>query len=115
MAANTPQARPGTSPSAPSSSQHSLSFIWKASCLGVSLDLILKNGTRSPLTIFYMWPESDSWELLKAELERRQLDQKEKVMLLNTLTRVINLWQSTEVPPNVREARKAFPNSVFSD
>lgn len=103
------------SPSPSGTNSYALSFIWKKHQLGVSLDTVLRNGTRSPLTVFYFWPETDAWESLKEELEKRQIPSQEKISLLNTLTRVTNFWQSSDSAPSVKEARQMFPQAVFSE
>lgn len=69
---------------------------------------------RSPVTEYFFWPRKDAWEELKASLDARSwIGEREKVLLLNQCTEVINAWQA-ENKLSLEEARAKFPNCRFS-
>ena len=39
---------------------------------------------------------------------------RDKIILLNKTTEIINFWQDSEVKKTVEEARAAFPDCMFS-
>ena len=70
---------------------------------------------RAPLTEYFMWPRKDAWEELKAALEAKAwVPERDRVLLLNRTTEVINFWQDEGVKHSVEEAREKFPDCVFS-
>ena len=84
--------------------------------MGVAVDAIYgARDARSPLTEFYMWPRKDAWEELKTALEARPwVPERERVLLLNRATEVINFWQDEGAKHTVDDARAAFPDCTFS-
>lgn len=65
------------------------------------------------MTEYFFWPRKDAWEELKASLDARTwIGEREKVLLLNQCTEVINFWQA-DTRPSLEEARAKFPNSKF--
>lgn len=89
-------------------------------------------GAVSPLTEYFMWPRRDAWEELRVALESKPwITERDKILLLNRLTEVINFWQEpaaaaaeggaegaaegeAAAKPDVDEARRAFPDCVFA-
>ena len=70
---------------------------------------------RAPLTEYFMWPRKDAWEELKAALEAKPwVPERDRVLLLNRTTEVINFWQDEGAKHSVEEAREKFPDCVFS-
>merc|ERR1711924_555895 len=60
-------------------------------CLCV--DQKLPNGTAVPVTEYFYWPRTDAWEELKTTLEGMPwISERDTVIMLNTLTEVINHW-----------------------
>ena len=42
------------------------------------------------------------------------MEYRDKIILLNKTTEIINFWQDSEVKKTVEEARTAFPDCMFS-
>jgi len=92
-----------------------LSFLWTDKNIAVAVDQVYARGGKSPLTEYFFWPRRDAWEDLKAALEARPwIAERDKVVLLNRLTEVINFWQEEEAKHSVDEARGAFPDCGFA-
>ena len=124
-AAAAPAAGDDSAPSTSSSSaRFGLNFLWLDKNVGVAVDaLYSRAGTsgpdaspaRAPLTEYFMWPRKDAWEELKAALEAKAwVPERDRVLLLNRTTEVINFWQDEGVKHSVEEAREKFPDCVFS-
>lgn len=102
-------------------SEYSLSFLWLDKNLAVSVDQVFGRGHRSPITEYYWWPREDAWENLKKTLDEREardwISHHDKVILLNTLTEVINFWTGDEddvgEKPSVRDAISKYPHCNF--
>ncbi|PRW33920.1 putative chloroplast RF65 [Chlorella sorokiniana] len=93
--------------------EFSLNFLWLDKNIAVAVDQVFAQGQRSPVTEYFFWPRKDAWEELKASLDTRSwIGEREKVLLLNQCTEVINYWQD-ENKHSLEEARKAFPNAKF--
>lgn len=70
-------------------------------------------GQRSPVTDYFFWPRRDAWEELKASLESKTwIGERDRVLLLNQTTEVINYWQEGE-KKMLDQARQAFPDAKF--
>lgn len=70
-----------------------LKVLWLESSISFAIDQGLGDKT-IPLTDFYSWPKKDSWFLLKCDLERfTWVSESETVLMLNTVTNIINDWQ----------------------
>ena len=76
-----------------------------------------------------MWPRRDAWDELRVALEARPwITDRDRIVLLNRLTEVINFWQepaageggdgggeAAAAPrPTIDDARAAFPDCAFS-
>ncbi len=73
--------------------EYKLTFLWLEKNIAVAVDQVYARGQTSPLTEFFFWPRKDAWEELKAALEARPwINERDKVILLNRLTEVINFW-----------------------
>ncbi|PSC70211.1 putative chloroplast RF65 [Micractinium conductrix] len=93
--------------------QFALNFLWLDKNIAVAVDQVFGQGQRSPVTEYFFWPRKDAWEELKATLDTRGwIGEREKVLLLNTTTEVINYWQD-ENKHSLEEARAAFPGCKF--
>ncbi|KAK9843982.1 hypothetical protein WJX81_000959 [Elliptochloris bilobata] len=98
-------------PSDPSS--YALNFLWLDKNVAVSVDQVFSKTQRSPLTEYYFWPIKDAWEELKAALEAKPwVSERDKVLLLNKTTEVINFWQE-ETKHTLDEAKEQFPDCEF--
>lgn len=106
-------ASPASSTAGP---RFALTFLWLDKNVGVAVDAVYgARGARSPLTEFYMWPRKDAWEELKTALEARPwVPERDRVLLLNRATEVINYWQDEGAKHSVDDARAAFPDCTFS-
>lgn len=93
-----------------------LNFMWMDKNLGLAVDQIYAKGGRAPLTEFFIWPRKDAWEDLRISLDPRPwMNEREKIVLLNRATEVINYWQD-EDKKTIEQAREAFPDcDFFSD
>lgn len=93
---------------------YSLNFLWLEKNIGVSIDQIFNGAQRSPLTEYFFWPRKDAWEELKTSLEAKDwISDRERVLLLNKTTEVINFWQDEGEKHTVEEARQKFDNCHF--
>lgn len=95
--------------------EYKLSFLWQEKNIAVGVDQVYSRGQVSPLTEFFFWPRKDAWEELKAALEARPwIAERDKVILLNRLTEVINFWQDEATKHSIDEARSSFPDCGFA-
>ena len=119
-----------------SSARFGLNFLWLDKNVGVAVDALYSRSgasddasspssssssassssvARAPLTEYFMWPRKDAWEELKAALEAKSwVPERDRVLLLNRTTEVINFWQDEGAKHSVEEAREKFPDCVFS-
>lgn len=92
----------------------SLNFLWLDRNIGVAVDHCFGKGQKSPLTEFFFWPRTDAWEELKACLESKPwVSERDRVLLLNQTTEVINFWQDEENKHTLEEAKEAFESCRF--
>ena len=107
------------------SARFGLNFLWLDKNVGVAVDALYARASaseggssstaRAPLTEYFMWPRKDAWEELKAALEAKPwVPERDRVLLLNRTTEVINFWQDEGAKHSVEEAREKFPDCVFS-
>ncbi|GMH36889.1 hypothetical protein BSKO_04762 [Bryopsis sp. KO-2023] len=95
-------------------SDFSLNFLWLDRNVAVAVDHHFGSGMRSPLTEYFFWPRTDAWEELKASLETKPwISERDKVLLLNKTTEVINFWQDETTKHTLSEAQEAFEDCVF--
>jgi 30S ribosomal protein 3 len=93
--------------------QFALNFLWLDKNIAVAVDQVFGKGHRSPVTEYFFWPRRDAWEDLKAALEGKPwVEEREKVLLLNRCTEVINFWQD-ENKHSLSEAQEKFPDCRF--
>lgn len=92
----------------------SLNFLWMDKNIGVAVDHFFTESSRSPLTEYFFWPRTDAWEELKATLEKKPwISERDKVLLLNKTTEVINFWQDEEEKHTLKDAVQQFPDCKF--
>ena len=92
---------------------YSLNFLWLDKNIAVAVDQVFGRGHRSPVTEYFFWPRKDAWEELKAALEGKTwIGEREKVLMLNRCTEVINYWQD-ENKHSLKEAQEKFPDCKF--
>ncbi|KAK9828459.1 hypothetical protein WJX72_000113 [[Myrmecia] bisecta] len=99
----------------PGVAQYALNFLWLDKNVAVSVDQIFGGDKRSPMTEYFFWPRKDAWEELKATLETKPwISERDKVLLLNKVTEVINYWQDDATPKHsINDAREKFPDCQF--
>lgn len=96
------------------SERFSLNFLWMDRNIGVAVDHCYGKQQKSPLTEYFFWPRTDAWEELKACLEGKPwVSERDKVLLLNQTTEVINFWQDEETKHTMQEAREEFAGCKF--
>ncbi|GBF91719.1 30S ribosomal protein [Raphidocelis subcapitata] len=100
---------------------YKLNFLWLDKNIAVAVDQVYARGAQSPLTEYFVWPRRDAWDELRVALEAKPwITDRDRIVLLNRLTEVINLWQSSEeggeaaARPTLDEARTAFPDCSFT-
>mmetsp|Transcript_9906 Transcript_9906/g.22453 ORF Transcript_9906/g.22453 Transcript_9906/m.22453 type:complete len:202 (-) Transcript_9906:112-717(-) len=90
---------------------YTLKFMWLPNELAVCVDQVLPNERRLPVTEFFYWPRTDAWLELKAQLDGMPwISERDTVIMLNTLTEVINHWTdatSGASETSVEDAREA--------
>lgn len=95
--------------------EYRLNVLWTEKNLAVAIDQVYSRGQVSPLTEYYLWPRQDAWEELRMSLEGRPwISERDRIILLNRLTQLINFWQDEEVKHSVDEARSEFPDCAFA-
>ncbi|DBA93085.1 TPA: hypothetical protein ACH3X2_003408 [Trebouxia sp. C0005] len=98
----------------PGPAQFTLNFLWLDKNIAVSVDQLFDQTKRSPVTEYFFWPRKDAWEELKNTLETKPwIQERDKIILLNKTTEIINFWQDSETKKTVEEARAAFPDCMF--
>jgi 30S ribosomal protein 3 len=92
-----------------------LNLLWSDKNIAIAVDQVYSRGQVSPLTEYFFWPRKDAWDELKNALEQRNwINQRDKIVLLNRLTEVINFWQNDDQKPTIEQARAAFPDCSFT-
>ncbi|CAK0781444.1 hypothetical protein CVIRNUC_005375 [Coccomyxa viridis] len=106
---------PASSSTAPENAgSFALSFLWLEKDVAVAVDQTFGEKLRSPLTEYFFWPRKDAWEELKSALEAKPwVSERDKVLLLNKTTEVINFWQDEEKKHSLEEAQAQFPDCKF--
>jgi 30S ribosomal protein 3 len=88
---------------------------------------VYARGAQSPLTEYFVWPRRDAWDELRVALEAKPwITDRDRIVLLNRLTEVINYWQDqvaaegengaadAQPRPTIDEARSTFPDCSFA-
>ena len=72
-----------------------LNILWLENELGIAIDQI-QSGEQIPLTVYFFWPKSDTWDQIRRELETKPwILTKEKAQLLNATATIMNQWQNS--------------------
>eukprot|EP00210_Caulerpa_lentillifera_P006108 g5835.t1 len=91
-----------------------LNFLWLDRVIAISVDQTFGKDQRSPLTDYFIWPETDAWEELHNTLNKTLwISESDKICLLNRTTEVINYWQEEDTRRTLEEAQETFPDCVF--
>lgn len=123
VAASSDDAVAASASASTTSARFGLNFLWLDKNVGVAVDALHARAgaaegaasARAPLTEYFMWPRKDAWEELKAALEAKPwVPERDRVLLLNRTTEVINFWQDEGTKHTVEKAREKFPDCVFS-
>ena len=70
-------------------------ILWLENSLGLAVD----QKKSIPLTNYYFWPRTDTWEHIKFEIDSRPwIPPNEKILLLNNLTEILNDWKKPDTP-----------------
>lgn len=70
-----------------------LKFLWSNKKIAFALDDKVSERF-TPLTPFYFFPKENGWEKLKKELKSRVwISNNVSILLLNSLTKVIEFWK----------------------
>ncbi|KAI8473291.1 MAG: plastid and cyanobacterial ribosomal protein-domain-containing protein [Monoraphidium minutum] len=108
---------------------YKLNFLWLDKNIAVAVDQVYARGAQSPLTEYFVWPRRDAWDELRVALEAKPwITDRDRIVLLNRLTEVINFWQESvaaegeegaaegeqQPRPTIDEARGAFPDCSFT-
>lgn len=105
-----------------------LNFLWLDKNIAVAVDQVYARGAQSPLTEYFVWPRRDAWDELRVALEAKPwITDRDRIILLNRLTEVINFWQESvagaegdepaegeAARPTIDEARGMFPDCSFT-
>ena len=90
-----------------------LRVLWLKNVLGLAVDqTILKQSY--PLTQYYFWPRTEAWDQLKLELDSKPwLSEKEKIIILNIATDIINHWRTNRITERVENLSTKFSEATF--
>lgn len=92
-----------------------LKVLWLDNSIAFAIDQSL-GDKNIPLTQFYFWPNIDAWEFIKFDLEKfNWISQQDAVLILNTITEIINLWQTKSdlISSKTTQLRSLFPDVFF--
>jgi len=92
-----------------------LKLVWQEQFLGLSLNQIIDNHS-IPITSYFIWPKTDAWEQLKFELDSKPwLQEAEKVMVLNNITRLMNQWREKRSISQLTDIEMRFSAPIVHD
>jgi len=92
-----------------------LKLVWQEQFLGLSLNQIIDNHS-IPITSYFIWPKTDAWEQLKFELDSKPwLQEAEKVMVLNNITRLMNQWREKRSISQLTDIEMRFSATIVPD
>ena len=92
-----------------------LKLVWQEQFLGLSLNQIIENHS-IPITSYFIWPKTDAWEQLKFELDSKPwLQEAEKVMVLNNITRLMNQWREKRSISQLTDIEMRFSATIVPD
>jgi len=92
-----------------------LKLVWQEQFLGLSLNQIIENHS-IPITSYFIWPKTDAWEQLKFELDSKPwLQEAEKVMVLNNITRLMNQWREKRSISQLTDIEMRFSTTIVPD
>nr|YP_010700396.1 putative ribosomal protein PSRP-3/Ycf65 [Phacus arnoldii]WCH63564.1 putative ribosomal protein PSRP-3/Ycf65 [Phacus arnoldii] len=93
-----------------------LKFLWLEKSIAVGLDQRIGEKT-CPLTEYFFWPRSDSWEDMRIDLSLKPwISQNDSILILNQITEVINYWQEKSESSRKKDLQKVkekFPDCIF--
>lgn len=94
---------------------YSLNVLWLEKSIGLAVDQVLgKQEQKAPVTEFFFWPKGDAWEQLNVALESKKwVDSRNRVLLMNQATDIINFWQEEDRKTTIEDARARYPNVFF--
>ena len=85
-----------------------LKVLWLKNCLGLSIDQVSLKS-QLPITFYYFWPRTEAWDQLKLELDSKPwLSEKEKIIILNIATDIINHWRTNRITERVENLSTKF-------
>lgn len=94
--------------------EYRLNFLWLDKNIAVSVDQKYSEDQFSPMTEYFFWPRKDAWEELKAALEAKPwVSERDKILMLNKTTEVINYWQDEVTKHSIEDARGKFTDCRF--
>jgi 30S ribosomal protein 3 len=94
--------------------EYALNVLWLDKSIGLSVDQVFKGGQKSPITEYFFWPKTDAWEALNVSIEAKDwISERNRVLLLNLTTDVINFWQDEATKHSIDEAREKYPQVQF--
>jgi len=92
-----------------------LKLVWQEQFLGLSLNQIIDNHS-IPITSYFIWPKTAAWEQLKFELDSKPwLQEAEKVMVLNNITRLMNQWREKRSISQLTDIEMRFSATIVPD
>jgi 30S ribosomal protein 3 len=95
--------------------QLKLKAVWGKNFLGLAIDQVI--GTYNlPVTTYYFWPRTETWEQLRLELELKPwIREEEKIKVLNSAARLINFcMQEYRGTKSIEIIKKRFKEVKFS-
>jgi 30S ribosomal protein 3 len=77
-----------------------LQILWLDDALGLSVNQRNSHGT-IPLTPYYFWPVTESWEQIRFELDSKPwIPEEKRIKLLNLVVDIMTKWQQSRTLTN---------------